>query len=98
MQKCFFPGLSHEDAMSLWDATYPDLNLLNIDARFKHFAQLKNVAIRLARQFGKPDDYFQKTSFYADQVWHLRQRWLECHNLGFIRRFKRPSNPAVLGA
>ena len=91
-----FPGLDATEAMKLWEATYPDEASALV--QFRHFRELKRVAVDLARQFGKPDEYFQNTAFFADQSYHLRRRFLEQSGLGFLRRLRRAATGVVENA
>lgn len=83
-----FPGLSAADAMALWDASYPDNG--HAPVQFRHFRQLHRAAADLARQAGKPDDYFSSTQFFAEQRYHMRRRWMEQSGLGFLMRLGKP--------
>lgn len=79
-----FPNMEAEAAMSLWEASYPDDGPAPV--KLAHFKQLKQAATALARQVGKPHDYFQKTSFFAEQIYHMRRRWLQQNGLSFLMR------------
>ena len=82
-----FPGLARDEAMKLWEAAYPDEGPAPVQLR--HFRDLKRSASALARAVDKPDTYFQSTSFFAEQSYHLRRRFLEQSGLGFLRKLRR---------
>jgi hypothetical protein len=75
------------EAMSLWDASYPDAGPAAV--RLNQFRQLDRAAVGFARQVGKPDDYFRTTPFFAEQQYHMRRRWLEQKGLSFLRRLRK---------
>lgn len=79
-----FPGLSPSEAMSLWDASYPDSGPAPV--KLRHFRQFDRAAVEFARQVNKPDDYFRLTSFFAEQQYHVRRRWMQRNGLGFLMR------------
>lgn len=82
-----FPGISDPaQAMELWEATHPYQTHLPV--KFQYFRQLKRAAILLARQAGKPDEYFQNTPTYRLQRYHLRRRLLEQMGLGVLVRLR----------
>lgn len=79
-----FPGLTAAEAMSLWDASYPDNETTPV--KLRHFRQLERAAVDFARLVNKPDDYFRATPFFAEQRYHMRRRWMEQNGLGFLIR------------
>jgi hypothetical protein len=82
-----FPGMDAREAMSLWDASYPDATPAPV--KLQHFRQLNQAAVDFAQQAGKPDDYFRSTPFFAEQRYHMRRRWLEQSGLGFLTRLRK---------
>ncbi len=85
--EALFPGLTAAQAMELWEAAYPDFSPAR--ARWGHRAQLKQAAIGLARQFGKPDGYFTATQTFRDQWYHLNRRIREGWGLGPLLKWRR---------
>lgn len=82
-----FPGVPDpKRAMELWEATHQWQTHLPV--KFRYLGQLKRAAVLLARQAGKPDDYFQKTQTYRLQRYHLRRRLVESVGLGFLIRLR----------
>lgn len=82
-----FPGMDAPEAMSLWEASYPDAGPAPL--KLHQFRQLNQAAVDFARQVGKPDDYFRSTPFFAEQRYHMRRRWLEQSGLGFLTRLRK---------
>ncbi|HEY1214607.1 MAG TPA: hypothetical protein VGE93_13335, partial [Bryobacteraceae bacterium] len=80
-----FPGLLDPvSAMQLWEATH--LDHLHSPVRFVHFKQLKTAAVLLARQSGKPDNYFTETELFRSQQYTLRKRLYErAHLMPLVR-------------
>jgi hypothetical protein len=80
-----FPGLRDPvSAMRLWDATH--LDHLDAPSGFVHFKQLKTAAVLLAKQAGKPANYFTETQLFRSQHYILRHRlYKRAHLLPLVR-------------
>ena len=82
-----FPGIGdHARAMELWEATHPAGQKHPVKLRY--LRELKTAAILLARQAGKPDNYFTDTEAYRLQHYHLRRRALKKLGLGPLIRLR----------
>ena len=88
-----FPGISDpQKALDLWEATVPRrltyLPKVLHPAKVSHLRDLKRSAVLLAREVGKPDDYFTSTDCFREQYWLLRQRVLCRFGLGPLLRLR----------
>lgn len=82
-----FPGIQdHAKAMELWEATHPAAQ--EPPAKLRYLRELKTAAVLLARQAGKPDNYFTATEAYRLQRYHLRRRVLKKMGLGPLVYFR----------
>jgi glycosyltransferase involved in cell wall biosynthesis len=79
-----FPRVPAAEAMGLWEASYASNEPAPVHLHY--FRSLRRAAVRLARQCGKPDNYFTSTLFFAEQRYHMRRRWLQQHCLGLLVR------------
>jgi glycosyltransferase involved in cell wall biosynthesis len=79
-----FPGVPAAEAMRLWEASYASNEPAPV--RLRDFRSLHRAAVQLARQCGKPDHYFTSTSFFSEQRYHMRRRWLQQHRLNLLVR------------
>lgn len=100
-----FPPLGAEEALDVWRATHPEYVDRPGAVHLLRLRQLSRAAILLARQCGKPDDYFKNTPTFRTQSYWLRRKLLQ--RLGIsrlldVRRAFRPraaeSKPAVAKA
>lgn len=82
-----FPGIADPArAMELWEATHPAVQASSVKLRYLH--ELKTAAVLLARQAGKPDNYFTDTEAYRLQRYNLRRRTLRKFGLGPLVRLR----------
>lgn len=72
-----FPPLPSEQALALWLGTHPQKMQQLGPVDLRHLGQLTRAAKRLARQCGKPDDYFQNTPTFDHQAYWLRRKLLK---------------------
>jgi glycosyltransferase involved in cell wall biosynthesis len=69
-----FPNVRDADrAMELWEATHPQ-QLQDARSRVRHISQLRDAAVLLSQQFGKPREYFTSTQEFEDQYYSLKTR------------------------
>ena len=81
--KHVFPAFpSQGEFFAFWQATHPKLFGKQLPVQWKFKKILKQMAIRAAREAGKPDDYFQNTRLYQDQQYNLRRCWMLNRGLG----------------
>lgn len=71
-----FLGLDDEQALSLWRLTHPRDVDQNSPVSVRQLCQFSTAAKLLARQCGKPDEYFKRTATYKAQIYWLRRRLL----------------------
>jgi glycosyltransferase involved in cell wall biosynthesis len=92
-----FPGLPDTTrAMQLWHATHPDQ--LDVPSSLAHSKQLKSAAVLLARQTGKPENYFTETELFRSQQYFLRNRLFErAHLMPLVRLRHRLAKAAGRG-
>ena len=82
-----FPGVEdHAKAMELWEVSHPAAQKPPI--KLRHLRELKTAAVLLARQAGKPDNYFTDTDAYRLQRYHLRRQALQKMGLGPLIRLR----------
>jgi glycosyltransferase involved in cell wall biosynthesis len=79
-----FPGLSGEEALALWETTHPEKVDAGGPVSLRHMYQLTQSAKLLARQCGKPDDYFKSSPTYRSQAYWLRKRLLQRRGLSTL--------------
>jgi glycosyltransferase involved in cell wall biosynthesis len=88
-----FPGMPDPSrAMELWEATHPAGKEQAV--RLRHLQELKTAAVRLARQAGKPDEYFTETEAFRLQQYHLRRRALQRLGLSGLIRLRERFSPS----
>jgi glycosyltransferase involved in cell wall biosynthesis len=79
-----FPGVAREDALQLWELTHPS-KVHKASVSLKQLLQFSRAATELARQCGKPRNYFKKTPTYQAQIYWLRRNLLrQSHLLKFV--------------
>lgn len=71
-----FPGLAAQKALALWQLTHPQRVEDAGSVSAVQVFQFSRAAKLLARQSGKPDDYFQNTPTYQSQMYWLRRNLL----------------------
>ena len=71
-----FPGIPHDRVLPLWKATHPRECRAGAEATVQDYIQHARAARLLARQCGKPDDYFQRAPTYSQQAYWLRRNLL----------------------
>jgi glycosyltransferase involved in cell wall biosynthesis len=76
-----FPGVPREDAVELWQVTHPNKIETSGPVKIKHLLQLASSAKALARLCGKPENYFQSTWLYRDQMYWLKRKLLTRYGL-----------------
>lgn len=89
-----FPGLDPARAMQLWEATH--LDHLDSPFSFTHFRHLKDAAVLLAKQAGKPSNYFMETELFRSQQYVLRNRlYKRTHLMPLVRLRHRLAKAAA---
>lgn len=87
-------------ALDLWRATYLQriqpghFSLLEAVKVLRDHQGLRSAAVAFARMAGKPDDYFLKTDFCQEQLYCLRQKFLQ--SCGFTGLYKLRSRVHAL--
>jgi hypothetical protein len=71
-----FPGIPEARVLPLWKATHPRECRAGAEITLQDYIQHASAAQLLARQCGKPDDYFQRTATYSHQAYWLRRNLL----------------------
>ena len=71
-----FPGIPHGRALPLWEATHPRECRPGAQVTVQDYILHARAAGLLARQCGKPNDYFQRTPTYSNQAYWLRRNLL----------------------
>lgn len=97
-----FPGITDpERALDLWDATVPQrlswAPKITYPAKPAHLRDLKRSAVLLAREAGKPDDYFTNTEAFREQYYLLRRRVFNRFGLGPLLRLRDRAAAARVG-
>lgn len=78
--KVLFPTVTNaRRAMALWEATHP--RQLHVKSRVQHIWELERAATSLARNLGKPADYFTSTQLFQDQHYSLKKRTYDSFGL-----------------
>lgn len=83
-----FPQLAGEEALELWRISHPQYVFQNRGIRLNHLRQLSRAATQLARQFGKPDDYFKKSATFQSQAYWMRRRLFERWGIAKLTAFR----------
>lgn len=78
-----FPAIPQDRVLPLWKATHPRECRPGAEVKVQDYIQHARAAKLLARQCGKPDDYFQRTPTYSQQAYWLRHNLLR--RLGLAR-------------
>lgn len=71
-----FPGVPPDRVLPLWMATHPRECRAGATVGMLDYIQHSRAARLLARQCGKPADYFQRTPTYSQQAYWLRRNLL----------------------
>jgi glycosyltransferase involved in cell wall biosynthesis len=84
-----FPSMRDQDRiMELWEATHP-LRLESGPLKFRHYFEIKKAAVDLAKDLGKPLDYFTGTKLFEAQRYRLKRRLLDRAELVPLMRLRR---------
>lgn len=84
-----FPGFNDEQALALWRQTHPRDVDQNAGVSMRQIYRFSIAAKLLARQCGKPDNYFKNTRTYQAQLYWLRRRLLRGIGLLAIANARR---------
>jgi glycosyltransferase involved in cell wall biosynthesis len=84
-----FPGFDAEQALAFWRLTHPRDIDQDAPVSVRQIYQLSVAAKLLARQCGKPDNYFKNSRTYRAQLYWLQRRLLRRSGVLTIAKARR---------